>query len=71
MSKHDDGGPAYPVTAEQWAQGFSGMTLLDRFAEAQMRQMAHRQYSNLPSRIHDAYDRAAAMIAEKRRREAQ
>ena len=76
---HDDGGPAYPHDGQ--ANYTGGMTLLDWFAGmALVAFLPADPRSNpflsppgrrtLPEWIaKDAYDYAAAMIAEKRRRE--
>lgn len=77
--QHDDGGPAFP---NDGGPGSNGMTLLDYFAAAAMqgwlasygpesRHPAHLGEINRAATVAaDAYRMAAAMIAEKRRREA-
>lgn len=92
MSKHDDGGPAYPT--QNTSQPYCGMTLLDWFAgqaytEAveivtvrgveRCREILESEEEPEPEPDDDtdradliareAYRLAAAMIAEKRRRE--
>lgn len=79
MAKHDDGGPAYPCPADGVAGRAPGMTLLDVFAKEAMgkawaQSLAERgchganmlTEHNIPQL---SYELAAAMIAEKRRRE--
>ena len=81
--KHDDGGPAYPVsvataTGENPVCSASfedgeGMTLLDWFAGQALRGLLSR-FRKTPVLephmwSHDAYIIADAMLAEKRRRE--
>lgn len=74
---HDDGGPAFP-THHRFDKGASainewtdGMTLLDYFAgQAITGLLANDERSGSPTEFAlDAYLFAAAMIAEKRRRE--
>ena len=64
---HDDGGPAYP------AGQYEGMTLLDAFAMQAMvgilRNLEGLRPDDIPLMASDAYGIAAAMVAEKRRRE--
>jgi len=73
MSKHDTGGPAMPhnrslALCEHCAQeqAHPGMTLLDWFAG----QVVVGLYAgNAEAIARVAYDRAAALVAEKRKRE--
>lgn len=69
--KHDDGGPAFPM---QYADGAwsNGMSLLDRFAlelAPDAFRFAEESGWNYESAAGRAYDQAAAMLSEKRRRE--
>ena len=73
----NDGGPAFPVTAEQFHQGFSGMTLRDRFAAAALAgQLANPKWPNVSGGLpaaeeecaaHWAYSFADAMLKERDR----
>ena len=80
MTKHDDGGPAMP--SGEWGmedgnvvlkESSSGMSLLDYFAgECYMAELGDEYDGgeDFAGAARDAYDRAEAMIAEKRKREA-
>ena len=76
MTKHDDGGPAFPQQHTD-TRGFTvwsdGMTLLDWFAgQAVGAYCAHvEQEATIGDTANWAYRIAAAMLAEKRRREQQ
>lgn len=74
MTKHDDGGPAYPVSVPaDWHEKHGGMSLLDAFAGQVMvgilRNLEGLRPDDIPLMASDAYGIADAMIAEKRRRE--
>lgn len=68
MAKHDDGGPAYPASLEEWQSGWGGMTLLDYFAGQALCHLVDefKLTEDLATRC---YGIAEYMIAEKRRRE--
>lgn len=65
----DNGGPAYPVPDD----GSEGMTLLDWFAGQALVGLMTSQHTDANATEEafagDAYAQAAAMVAEKRRRE--
>lgn len=70
----DTGGPAYPWANE--SSGADGMTLLDYFAGEVLKGQYASQSDSCPilekhfdSISRKAYSQAAAMVAEKRRRE--
>ena len=70
MSKHDDGGPAFPVAFHS-GQPLKGMTLEDWFAGmAQMGILANPAVENAdPESVSRwSYDHAAAMVAEREKR---
>lgn len=80
MNKHDDGGQAYPASVSAVPDGLyssfdvsdaSGMSLRDWFAgQALAGLLASGPHDCDEHGIaHDAYLHAAAMIAEKRRRD--
>ena len=70
---NDDGGPAFPNTMENWANGFGGISLRDYFAakalEALIEQAGppavdkscRKDFASM------AYDYANAMLAERKR----
>jgi|JI10StandDraft_1071094.scaffolds.fasta_scaffold42607_8 hypothetical protein len=77
MRTIDDGGPAFPVPAEQSENtnfATPGMTLLDYFAAAAMQGLlasysADAEIDGLEPRIaSQSYDMADAMIAERSKR---
>jgi len=80
--KHDDGGPAYPVSfPSDWHEKHGGMSLLDAFAmkvlpavyAEKMSEMKKNDFAPADWRnvviADECYTMAAAMVAEKRRRE--
>ena len=74
--KHDDGGPAYPLSEDAISHrcrdfNMQGMTLLDYFAgQALAGLLANPEKDYAYADAADlAYRQADAMIAEKRRRE--
>lgn len=84
MFQHNDGGPAFPttLTADQngVSETISGMTLLDWFAgQVLMGNLSYATINPMSGNwqenardgeiAENCYDVAAAMIAEKRRRE--
>ena len=70
MTKHDDGGPAFPNTYDEWHEGLGGMSLLDYYAGQVISPMLVQAYGKTPDVLADyAYNIAQAMIAEKRRLE--
>lgn len=74
--KHDDGGSAFPKPDDIPDYDNAGMALLDWFAgqalaPLQQHYQQHYPWASLQYLAQDAYTLADAMIAEKRRREAQ
>lgn len=67
----DDGGPAYPCPEDGVAGREPGMTLLDYFAGQAMRLCDDVSVTDAADFAGRCYSVAAAMIAEKRRREKQ
>lgn len=79
-AEHDNGGPAFPLTGDAVSYtngGFAmqGMSLEDYYAgQALAGQVANADFANTTTQKEHAdlaYQMAAAMIREKRRREAQ
>lgn len=68
MAKPNDGGPAYPCpVGHTKCEHPEGMTLLDYFAAGLLKSLVVGP--DAASRARNRYNEAAAMIAEKRRRE--
>ena len=70
MTKHDDGGPAFPMVLRNGEAWVNGMTLLDWFAGRALAGIlaGPNEGATFNVLVHQAYDMAAAMVAEKRRR---
>jgi hypothetical protein len=64
MSKHNDGGPAFPPVHDP-ATHPSGMTLRDYFAAAAMQGLLARGSLYAPGIAQDAYELAGKMIEER------
>ena len=60
----NDGGPAYPTTAEQWNDGFGGMSIRDEFAKEAMK-VVGLYGDDLALAAKTAYAFADAMLAER------
>lgn len=70
----NDGGPAFPTTFQDWNEGLGGMTLRDYFAAKALTAAmtgAPNDRSTAKSVSDYAYHVAEAMLAEKKRREAE
>ena len=70
MSKHNDGGPAFPHAHEDY-EFQRGMTLRDYFAAAALNGMVARFGFQKKTAAEVSYNYADAMLAERTRKEAQ